>query len=270
LLTGVTKPSSGKVLIAGFDITKQPRKVKELIGVVPDASGVYDELTAWDNVNFIARLHCMPSDKRRIRVTELLKLFDLYERRNDRVGTFSRGLKKRLMIASALVYAPEILFLDEPTSGLDVQSCRQIRSLIKEMNMKGTTFFLTTHYIEEADRLCQRIAIINKGKIVTVDTPEKLKKMVQTEDIIEISFDSKNDLSEKLKTISHVKNVVRNAATYRLLVEGSSETLQPIVDFARQQHLKITSIVTLKPTLEDAFVSLTSEQPDVMADEKEV
>lgn len=270
MLTGITKPTSGKAYIAGNDVTKEPIKVKELIGVVPDVSGVYDELTAWDNIDFSAKLHSVPKEKRKTRARELLELFDLYDRRNDRVGTFSRGMKKRLMIATTLVYEPEIIFLDEPTTGLDVQSSRQIRDLIKEMNKDGTTFFLTTHYIEEADQLCQRIAIINKGKIITVDTPERLKKMVQAENIIEISFNDAADFSEKLKGLSHTKNVVRIADKFRLYVEDPSETLPLIVDFANHNHLKLTSIITLKPTLEDAFVSLTCVRPEVMANEKEL
>lgn len=269
MLTGITKPTSGKACIAEYDITKEPIKAKELIGVVPDVSGVYDELTAWGNINFSAKLHSVPKEKRKTRAKELLELFDLYDRRDDRVGTFSRGMKKRLMIATTLIYEPKIIFLDEPTTGLDVQSSRQIRDLIKEMNKNGTTFFLTTHYIEEADQLCQRIAIINKGKIITVDTPERLKKMVQTENIIEISFNNAADFSEKLKELARIKNVVRVADKFRLYVEDPSETLPLIVDFASHNHLKVTSIITLKPTLEDAFVSLTRVRPEVMANEKE-
>jgi ABC-2 type transport system ATP-binding protein len=267
MLTGITKPTSGKASIAGYDITKEPIKAKGLIGVVPDVSGVYDEMTALGNIDFSAKLHSVPKEKRKARAKELLELFNLYERRNDRVGTFSRGMKKRLMIATTLVYEPKIIFLDEPTTGLDVQSSRQIRDLIKEMNKDGTTFFLTTHYIEEADQLCQRIAIINKGKLITVDTPERLKKMVQTENMIEISFNNTADFSEKLKDLNPVKNVVRVADKFRLYVTDLSETLPLIVDFANHNQLKVTSIVTLKPTLEDAFVSLTSVRPEVMANE---
>ncbi len=270
MLTGITKPTSGKASIAGYDITKESIKAKELIGVVPDVSGVYDEMTAWGNINFSAKLHSVTKEKRKTRAKELLELFDLYDRRNDRVGTFSRGMKKRLMIAATLIYEPKIIFLDEPTTGLDVQSSRQIRDLMKEMNKDGTTFFLTTHYIEEADQLCQRIAIINKGKLITVDTPERLKDMVQAENIIEISFNNAADFSEKLKDLSPIKNVVRVADKFRLYVKDLSETLPLIVDFANHNHLKVTSIVSLKPTLEDAFVSLTSVRPEVMANEKEM
>jgi ABC-2 type transport system ATP-binding protein len=267
MLTGITKPTSGKANIAGYDITKEPIKAKELIGVVPDVSGVYDEMTALGNIDFSAKLHSVPKEKRKARAKELLELFNLYERRNDRVETFSRGMKKRLMIATTLVYEPKIIFLDEPTTGLDVQSSRQIRDLIKEMNKNGTTFFLTTHYIEEADQLCQRIAIINKGKLIIVDTPERLKKMVQAENIIEISFNNATDFSEKLKDLSPVKTVVRVADKFRLYVNDFLETLPLIVDFANHNQLKVISLVTLKPTLEDAFVSLTRVRPEVMANE---
>jgi len=269
MLTGVTKATSGNAFILGHEVTKEPVKAKEHIGVVPDASSVYDEMTAWDNINFSAKLHSVSREKRASRAKELLELFGLYDRRNDRVGTFSRGMKKRLMIAATLVHEPEILFLDEPTTGLDVQSSRQVRGLVKELNRKGTTVFLTTHYIEEADQLCQRIAIIARGKIIIADTPEKLKTMVQAEQIVEVSFDRTEDAVSKLKHLSHVRDVVTAGDKLRLYVEDPSETLPLIFDFAKENHLKVISINTLKPTLEDAFVKLTGLRPEIMAIEKE-
>jgi len=269
MLIGVTKPTSGTTFILGHDVTEEPVKAKEHIGVVPDVSGVYDEMTAWDNINFSAKLHGVPKEKRATLARELLELFGLYERHSDRVDTFSRGMKRRLMIATALIHEPEILFLDEPTTGLDVQSSRQIRDMIKELNRKGTTVFLTTHYIEEADQLCQRIAIIDRGKIITVDTPEKLKTMIQAEHIIEVSFDHAEGIADELKRLSHVRDVVTAGDKFRLYVEDPSETLPFIFHFAKKNHLKVTSVNTLKPTLEDAFVKLTGLHPEVMAIEKE-
>ncbi|MFP3985803.1 MAG: ATP-binding cassette domain-containing protein [Candidatus Bathyarchaeia archaeon] len=269
MLTGVTKPTSGTAFISGFDIMREPTKAKNEVGVVPSASCLYDEMTAWDNVNFSAKLHGVPRDKRVGRAKELLELFGLYERRNDRVDTFSTGLKRRLMIATALIHEPKILFLDEPTTGLDVQSQRQIRDLIKELMEKDTTIFLTTHYIEEADQLCQRIAIIDKGKIITLDTPEKLKTMAQVEHVIKISFDHAKKITDKLKRLSHVMNLVEAGDKFRLYVEDPSETLPLIFDFAKENHLRVVSVNTLKPTLEDAFVKLTGLRPEVMTIEKE-
>jgi ABC-2 type transport system ATP-binding protein len=178
-------------------------------------------------------------------------------------------MKKRLMIVTALMHEPETLFLDEPTTGLDVQSARQIRDIIKELNRKGTTVFLTTHYIEEADQLCQRIAIINRGKIITADTPEELKNTVKTENVIEVSFDHAGDIVDELKELNRVRNVVTAGDTFKLYVEDPTETFTSLIRFAEKKSLKVTSVNTLKPTLEDAFVKLTGLHPELMAFEKE-
>lgn len=269
ILTGVTKQSSGSAFISGFDVTNASTKAKERVGVVPEVSFLYDEMSAWNNINFSAKLHNVPKKKRESLGEELLRLFRLYERRNDKVGTFSGGMKKRLMIVTALMHEPEILFLDEPTTGLDVQSARQIRNMIKELNKKRTTIFLTTHYIEEADQLCQRIAIINKGKIITVDAPEELKNTVKTENIIEVTLNPANDLADKLKKLSGVRNVVTAGDKYRLYVKDPAETLPSIIHFAEKKRLKVTSINTVKPTLEDVFVKFTGLRLEQMSLEKE-
>jgi len=152
---------------------------------------------------------------------------------------------------------------------LDVQGAREVRGLIRELNRKGTTVFLTTHYLEEADLCCQRIAIIAKGKIITEDTPEKLKLSIQAEQVIEVSFDRTMDVADKLKRLSNVTNVVTLGDKFRLSVADSSETLASIFDFAKVHSLKVVSINTLKPTLEDAFVKLTGLRLEVMSIEKE-
>jgi len=270
MLTGVTKATSGKAFILDRNLATEPVKAKEHIGVVPDTSNIYDEMTAWGNIIFSAKLHGVPKEKRENRANELLETVGLYDRRSDRVGTFSRGMKKRMMIAVALVHEPEILFLDEPTTGLDVQSAREIRGLIRELNKRGATVFLTTHYLEEADQCCQRIAIIAEGKIVIVDTPEKLKLSTQVEQAVEVSFDPAEAAADKLKRLSHVRDVVTAGDKFRLYVDDPSETLPLIFDFAKENHLKIVSINTLKPTLEDAFVKLTGLHPELMSIEKEL
>jgi ABC-2 type transport system ATP-binding protein len=269
MLTGQTKPTSGNAVVAAFDITHQPTKAKERVGVVPEVSNLYDEMSAWDNLIFAAQLYGVPKNERDKRAKELLELFGLYERRKDRVGIFSRGMKRRLTIAAALIHKPNILFLDEPTTGLDVQSARMIRNLIKELNENGTTVFLTTHYIEEADQLCQRVAIINQGKIVAVDNPEKLKAAVEAHHIIEISFSPTQELNEKLRNLKQVSSVSRVGDKFRLHVEDASEAIPRLIDFGRENKLKIMSINTLKPSLEDAFVEITGLSPEVMAIEKE-
>jgi ABC-2 type transport system ATP-binding protein len=269
MLTGQTKPTSGTTKVASYDITHEPIKAKQQMGVVPEVSNIYDEMSAWDNLIFAAQLYSVPKIEREKRAKELLELFGLYERRKDRVVGFSRGMKRRVTIAAALIHKPKMLFLDEPTTGLDVQSSRMIRNLIKELNDSGVTIFLTTHYIEEADQLCQRVAIINQGRIVVVDNPEKLKAAMEERHVIEISFSPSRDLNDKLRGLSCVNNVSRLGDKFRLYVDDASEVIPSLIDFARKNSLKIISINTLKPSLEDAFVRLTGLSPDVMATEKE-
>ncbi|MDH5481707.1 MAG: ATP-binding cassette domain-containing protein [Candidatus Bathyarchaeota archaeon] len=269
MLTGLTKPTSGAAAVAGFDILRESTTAKEHIGLVPEVSNLYDEMSAWDNLIFAAQLYGVPKKEREKRTKESLELFGLYERRRDHVGNFSKGMKRRLTIAAALIHKPAIFFLDEPTTGLDVQSSRMIRNLIKELNEGGATIFLTTHYIEEADQLCQRVAIINQGKIVALDNPEKLKATVEEHRIIEVSFSPAQEFTSQLKELRFVSHVSRVGDKLRLYVEDVSEVVPIIIDFARKKRLKVVSINTLKPSLEDAFAKITGLSPEVMATEKE-
>jgi ABC-2 type transport system ATP-binding protein len=269
MLTGLTKPTSGTAKVAGYDVTKETVKVKGSIGIVPEVSNLYDEMSAWDNLIFAAQLYRVPKIEREKEAKELLELFGLYERRKDRAGVFSKGMKRRLTIAAALIHKPSLLFLDEPTSGLDVQSSRMIRTLIKDLNKTGVTVFLTTHYIEEADQLCQRVAMINKGKIVAVDSPEKLKASVGKHQIIDVSFDQTRNLEQKLSSLKGLEKAVQFGDKFRLHVRSTSEAVPLLGDFARENGLNIISINTLNPSLEDVFVEMTGLSPEIMKNEKE-
>jgi len=269
MLIGQTKPTSGSLMVAGKDMLRQSVEAKKSIGVVPENSNVYDEMSAWDNLIFAAQLYRVPREKREGKAKELLELFGLYERRGDRAGIFSKGMKRRLTIAAALVHSPSVLFLDEPTSGLDVQSSRLIRNLIKELNKAGATVFLTTHYIEEADQLCQRVAMINKGKIVAIDSPQKLKASVERHQIIEVSFDPSVNLENELFSLKGVDKVTQFGDKFKLHVDNTSEAILTLGDFARDNNLTIVSINTLSPTLEDVFIELTGLSAEIMKIEKE-
>jgi ABC-2 type transport system ATP-binding protein len=269
MLTGQIKPTSGTLKVAGKDIIREAIEAKKSVGVVPENSNVYDEMSAWDNLIFAGQLYRVPKEKRENKAKELLELFGLYERRKDRAGIFSKGMKRRLTIAAALVHTPSILFLDEPTSGLDIQSARIIRNLIKDLNKTGVTVFQTTHYVEEADQMCQRVAIINKGKIVAIDNPEKLKTSVERHQVIEISFDKRSDLEQKLRNIQNFEKVVQFGDKFRLHVRNTSEAISLLSDFAKENNTEIISIKTLSPSLEDAFVELTGLSADIMKTEKE-
>jgi ABC-2 type transport system ATP-binding protein len=175
MLTGLSRPSSGKASILNYDVQSEIIKIKKRIGVVPEASNLYDELSGLDNLVFIAQLFGVGRNARTKHAEELLKTFGLYERKDDSFRKYSRGMKRALTIAAALIHKPDILFLDEPTVGLDVVAARSLRNLIKNLHKQGITIFLTTHYLEEADLLCDRVAIIVKGKIIRIDTPKTLK-----------------------------------------------------------------------------------------------
>jgi ABC-2 type transport system ATP-binding protein len=188
----------------------------------------------------------------------MLELFGLFDRRHERVDRFSRGMKRKLCIAMALMNESSILFLDEPTSGLDVQSVLTIRNLIKKMNAEGLTIFLTTHNMEEANKMCDRVAIINKGKIAAIDTPERLKRTIKKLQVIEISFaGSTKNIILALKTLQGVTEVVKKGDKYHLNTENPPKTLSEIWRYASVNNLELNTVNTLGPSLEDVFVNLT-------------
>jgi ABC-2 type transport system ATP-binding protein len=180
ILTGISRPTSGKATIFGHDIEHDTIASRKSMGIVSENSNVYDDLTAWQNMMFSAELYHVGRQEREKKASELLTTLGLYDRRNDKAHGFSKGMKRRLTLAMGLVNSPRLLFLDEPTSGLDVQSNLIIRDVVTDLVLEGVTVFLTTHNIEEANIMCDRVAIINKGNIVAIDAPESLKRTIQS------------------------------------------------------------------------------------------
>jgi ABC-2 type transport system ATP-binding protein len=269
MLIGISTPTEGNAEVMGYNIQKQSVEAKELMGIVPDISNVYTDLTAWENLTFTGRLYDMQKAERNRRAEELLQLFGLFARRHENVDGFSRGMKRKLCIAMALMNKSSILFLDEPTSGLDVQSVLTIRNLVKKLNADGLTIFLTTHNMEEANQMCDRVAIINKGKIAAIDTPEKLKRTIKKLQAIEISFvDSTKNLIPELKTIHGVTEVVKHGDKYHLNTDSPPKTLSEIWRYASLNNLELNTVNTLGPSLEDVFVSLTGITPDTKSNIK--
>jgi ABC-2 type transport system ATP-binding protein len=258
MLTGVSSPTEGTATITGYDIQRQTVEAKEQMGIVPDISNVYNELSAWDNLVFTGRLYDMPKKFRESRAEELLKTFGLYERRNEKVQGFSRGMKRRVCIAMALMNRSSVLFLDEPTSGLDVQSVIIIRDLIRKLNEDGLTIFLTTHNIEEASQMCDRIAIINRGRIAAIDTPEKLKRTVESLQSVEVAFEATlPDTLKALEELPSVSEVVRQGDKFRLFTNDPSSVLASTWNYVQSNNLKLVTLNTVGPSLEDVFVKLT-------------
>lgn len=261
MLATLLEPTAGQIHIQGHDLSQSPYQAKRVMGLVPEESNVYTELTAWGNLMFTARLYRVPAERRQSRARELLDSFGLWEKRDVKVEEFSKGMQRRLSIAMAIIHQPRLLFLDEPTPGLDAQSARTIRDLIREMNAQGTTVFLTTHQIEEANQLCDRVAIINHGKIAAIDTPEKLKSAFQRVQSVEISFESNGEIADDvLGNVPQVSKVVKRGDKWRMYTEDPPALLFELTDFARSQGKKILSLNTLSPSLEDVFLEITGQE----------
>ena len=262
MLTGISIPTEGTATIMGYDIQNESVEAKEQMGIVPDVSNVYNELSAWDNLIFTGKLYDMPKAYREKRAEELLRMFDLLDRCKERVQGFSRGMKRRICIAMALMNRSHILFLDEPTSGLDIQSVLVIRDLITRLNQQGLTVFLTTHNIEEASQMCDHVAIINHGRIVAIDTPEKLKRTVENLQSVEVAFETAppNVLNE-LKEFPNVSNVVKEGDKFRLITNAPSSVLTSMWNYTQENNLRLITVNTLGPSLEDVFVRLTGIRP---------
>lgn len=261
MLTTLLEPTKGRILISGHDLTQDPYPAKRQMGLVPEESNVYDELSAWGNLMFTARLYRIPRDERETRAREMLEVFGLWEKRDVKVEEFSKGMRRRLSIAMAIIHRPALLFLDEPVPGLDAQSARTIRNLIREMNEEGTTIFLTTHQIDEANQLCDRVAIINHGKIAAIDTPEQLKAAFRKVQSVEVALAPDDQSHEDaLKTLPGVTQSVKRGDKWRLYTEEPSALLPHVVDLARSQNLQIVSLSTLGPSLEDVFLEITGQE----------
>jgi ABC-2 type transport system ATP-binding protein len=258
MLSTMLTPTSGSATINGIDIEKDPDGVRRAIGIVFQDQSLDEELTAWENMDFHGRLYRIPTETRHQRITELLTLVELNDRRDDIVKTFSGGMRRRLEIARGLLHHPSVLFLDEPTLGLDPQTrnllWNYIAALAKE---KGITIILTTHYMEEADRLCNRIAIIDHGRIIAIDTPENLKNGLGG-DLITIRSPDPAAAVEALKEPWVVRVETHNDEVV-VSLKNADQFVSTIVTLLNQRQVPITSIAIHKPTLEDVFLSFTGK-----------
>ena len=258
MLTGILKPTSGTAHIGKNDIQKNPIDTKQMMGIIPEMANAYMDLSAIRNLLLMGELYGIEKNKRMKKAENLLKLFGLYEKKHQKVKTFSKGMKQRIVISMGLMNDPKLLFLDEPTSGLDVKSVRLIRKIIRDLNKNGVTVLLTTHNIEEANQLCDRVAIMNHGKIVAIDRPENLKYTIQSTSSIEVAFKKPVNKEElKFKGVTGVKKV---GDKYRLYTPKPEDIIPLLVKYSKDIHQKIISINTLKPSLEDVFVKLTKRE----------
>jgi len=265
MLTGLARPTGGVAFINAVDISKHPKKAQQLMGVVPDESNLYPELTGFENLTFCASLYGMKRETRRVRAWELLDKFNLVDAAERKFETYSKGMKRKLTIAAGIIHNPPLLFLDEPTTGIDVASARQIRKLISDLHSSGTTIFLTTHYIEEAERLCDRIAFIVEGRVIRIAPVSELLQPIKDDYILEIILSSRSD--------SAVSRVVQNYSDYAIETRAGHalrfRSKTPIAVSSLINHLEACGAEVLEarriiPSLEDVFVQITGLEAEEM------
>jgi ABC-2 type transport system ATP-binding protein len=269
MLIGLARPDAGTIHIGGLDCRKNPKAAQHLIGVVPDESNLYPELTGFDNLCFCAALYGMGKSERRARAAQLLQTFDLSKAAHRKFGGYSKGMKRKLAIAAGIVHKPQVLFLDEPTTGIDVASARNIRQLLADLHRSGTTIYLTTHYIEEAERLCDRIAFIVNGRIVKIDDVSSLLKPVQDRHVTLINGTGLNPsfLGELASSFPELD--FQPHPQDQLRVESSRPIhIGPIIKFLEERGMAVTEARRMQLSLEDVFVQITGIEADAMKKEK--
>ena len=270
MLTGLARPDSGSICIKGIDCTPNPRAAQHLIGVVPDESNLYPEMTGFENLSFCASLYGLKKQHRETQARRLLKEFGLEKAAQKKFGGYSKGMKRRLTIAAGIIHQPDILFLDEPTTGIDVASARKLRQMISDLNRNGTTIFLTTHYIEEAERLCDRIAFIVSGEIVCTDTVDNLIRPIRETHVLQISC---------AKKVAGIRDELGDAfpgMAFTLPETGMIrvEALEPVpagplVRFLEDRGAEVSEARRIQLSLEDVFVNVTGIEAGAMRREKE-
>lgn len=264
ILSTLARPTSGTATIGGYDIVKEDTQVRKLIGLVSEKMIMYPRLTAKENLWFFGCLFGIPKDVLAKRIDELLDLVQLTRWKNAQVGTFSTGMRQRMNVVRALLNSPTVLYLDEPTLGLDPQSSVEIREFIKKLNReKGTTVVLTTHMMVDADLMCDRIAIVDHGKVVALDTSANLKKMVSGPgtDIVKITIPNlSSGLVQKLQSLECADSVTEESETeLKVLVHGD-DAFDSVIDAVRSNGGRISSMENVQPTLEDVFLHITGHQ----------
>jgi ABC-2 type transport system ATP-binding protein len=270
LLTGLARPDAGEIRIEGHDCARRPRAAQHLVGIVPDESNLYEELSGFDNLCFCAALYGMRKRERRSRASELLQAFGLTDAAQRRFATYSKGMKRKLTLAAGIVHRPPILFLDEPTTGIDVASARGIRQLIAGLHRGGTTILLTTHYIEEAERLCERIVFLVAGRVVRIDSVHNLLQPERGRQVLLVSLaHSAGSWCEPLAGAFPALKA-EPASESELRIESAAPVrLGALVRFLEERGAEVLEARRLHPSLEDVFVRVTGVEAEEMRKERE-
>ena len=255
MLSGLSVPTSGEVRVMGYEVRRHAREVRQILGAVPQETALYEELSAWTNMAFHADLFGLPRQEKKQRITAMLQLVQLLDRKDSRVATFSGGMKRRLALARALLHDPALIYLDEPTLGVDIQARRAIWDYILSLRDQGKTVLITTNYLEEAQALCERLAIIDHGKLVALDTPEHLKHTYGGS-VVEIETAKPSQAREALQAIAGVKEVKQEGTHLQITAEVGHNVVPQIINLVSQGN-ELRDLAVREPTLDEIFLRLT-------------
>ncbi len=257
MLCTILKPTSGRAEVNGYDIVKNAKEVRASIGIVFQSRALDDILTGREHLEMHAALYGVPMDLRNERIEEVLDLIALGDKADEFIKTYSGGMKRRLEIGRGLIHRPKVLFLDEPTLGLDPQTRENIWQYIRKLNQtEDITVLLTTHYMDEADKLCDEVAIINQGQIIRADSPQNLKRELKA-DTLTLTLDGGETFVEEIKKKEYVKEAYSLDGEIKLMVERGENLIPDVVNFATSQGYVINSIELEHPNLEDVFIKYT-------------
>jgi len=258
MLCTLLTPTEGTARVAGYDVLKESAEVRKRIGIVSDGVELYDDLTLRENLKFFGRLHRIPREKRGRRIKELLEFIGLIDRADDIVATYSSGMRKRALIAVALINDPEILFLDEVTSGLDPETAVAVRDFMRNLCREGKTVVWTTNYMEEPEKLCNRVAIIHQGKLLAVDTPENIKKLAEEVEVVEVVVENlRGETFKKIREVEGVQQASLSENRLRIVSSDSEEVLPEILSKIVNDRGVVKGVRKTRTTLEEAFIKLT-------------
>jgi ABC-2 type transport system ATP-binding protein len=261
MLTTRVIPTQGRASLAGVDVVAHPSEAKRLIGVVSQTNTLDRSLSVWENLYYHGRYFGMGAKASKGVATDLLEVFRLSDRAKANVATLSGGMAQRLMVARSIVHRPRILFLDEPTSGLDPQSRIALWEIIRQIHAEGQTVVLTTHYMEEADRLCERLAIMDHGRLLALDTPEALKRTVGGDLIVRVRAGSEPDrVAAHLRDLEAVTGSTVVGDTVQLMAVRSDGLLPRVIDAVEAGGFQVHDVSIDEPTLETVFINLTGKE----------
>ncbi len=260
MLSCLISPSKGSATIAGYDIHREPLAVRQAVGILTENPSLYERLTAYENMNFFAEAYGLAdAQERHARIRELLEFFALWERRNDKAATFSKGMKQKLAIARAIVHKPAVLFLDEPTSSLDPESAKEIRDLMEMLSQhEKRTILLCTHRLEDAEKLCRRVVIMNRGRRMVVGTPEELREKISGQPVIQIALKavSRKIVAAAEKHGQKAVSVDEQACSLMVTVDDARAATPALVRDIVKADGMVLSVNVLKPSLEEAYLKL--------------